>query len=109
MQQQARDATQTTVAPILMNLNSNDVDTTEGRKAIAHESRKRMKAININNFWGVRQITSPSIGPPRTPEMFDVKPLGCPKIINVRDVVHLEEDPLTLKPWTPTPEAAQEN
>ena len=56
----------------------------------------------------------PSLGPPQTLECFYVRPFGCPKITNARNVVHLEihGQPLTFKNPRPRPartlEAAQQ-
>ena len=38
----------------------------------------------------LESLRPPFLRPPRAPELFDVRPLGCPKITHVRKVVHLE-------------------
>ena len=54
-------------------------------------SRKRKKTQTHITVWGFAKLEPPSIlGPPQTLEMFNVRPLGCPRIFTVRNVVHLE-------------------
>ena len=52
--------------------------------------RKGNKSHKHKYFQGSSPIRPPSLGPPQTHDFFFVRPLGCPKIIKVRNVVHLE-------------------
>ena len=61
-----------------------------GRKVDAKYDLGSGSSHKHKYLLGGRQIRHPSLGAPRTPELFYVSPLGRPKNISVRNAVHLE-------------------